>query len=333
MTLFSLPRREYAYLFAILIIAIGGTITVSKIVSPKLIGLLPGIDCTTNYGFINPAPDCESYEAKAEKLENLEEMLSVRVLALEKSAAIKSISIFARDLTTLRWVGVNESILYTPASLLKLPLIVTIYKFAEIYPDILTKKILYDKPIDLSNQGFFVPPSQKIELGQSYSVEELIERVSIYSDNEAAALLSMVIDPSFQNAVYVDLGISLPRENEQFSNYITAKSYASILRALYNSSYLSREYSEKALELLAQSNFKDGIVAGVPRGIQVSHKFGERGVKDAEGNITSVSFHDCGIVYSNKQPYSICIMTIGNDFATQRQIIADLSKLVYENIY
>ncbi|MDO8560151.1 MAG: serine hydrolase [bacterium] len=57
---------------------------------------------------------------------------------------------------------------------------------------------------------------------------------------------------------------------------MSVKDYASFFRILYNASYLNREQSERALGLMTKTRFRDGIIAGVPAGRPVAHKFGER---------------------------------------------------------
>ena len=49
------------------------------------------------------------------------------------------------------------------------------------------------------------------------------------------------------------------------------------MKALYNSSLLSPVNSVYTLELMMRATFKQGIVAGLPTGVDVAHKFGEAG--------------------------------------------------------
>jgi len=49
-------------------------------------------------------------------------------------------SVFYRDLTTRRWFGIDDTANFYGASLLKLPLSIIYYKFAEVAPDILLQK-------------------------------------------------------------------------------------------------------------------------------------------------------------------------------------------------
>jgi len=84
--------------------------------------------------------------------------------------------------------------------------------------------------------------------------------------------------------------------------------------------------SEKALEYLSQSDYKNGLVAGVSSNIIVAHKFGERGYKQGKIN----QLHDCGIIYYPNEPYLLCIMTDGRSFEDRELIIRNISQLVYD---
>ena len=98
---------------------------------------------------------------------------------------------------------------------------------------------------------------------------------------------------------------------------------ASFFRILYNASYLTKDNSQKALDLLSKVDFTDGIRAGVPSSVKVANKFGEREV----GNI--IQLHDCGIVYFKDHPYLLCIMSRGTDFTKLAASIKNISRLVY----
>ena len=137
----------------------------------------------------------------------------------------------------------------------------------------------------------------------------------VFSDNNAMQLATIHLlnfYPEELSGVFADLNLNVP--NEQAEDYMTAKEYASLFRVLYSATYLSREKSEAALALLGLTDFRDGLVAGVPSDIFVAHKFGERGVRGSDGEITHREFHDCGIVYYPGHPYLLCVMTKGGAF-------------------
>ncbi|MCX6719655.1 MAG: serine hydrolase [Candidatus Staskawiczbacteria bacterium] len=59
--------------------------------------------------------------------------------------------------------------------------------------------------------------------------------------------------------------------------------------------------------MLSKTTFNDGLVAGVPKGTTVSHKFGMYATSKDE-NITDLELHDCGIIYYKTTPYLLCVV-------------------------
>jgi beta-lactamase class A len=124
-----------------------------------------------------------------------------------------------------------------------------------------------------------------------------------------------------------EIGVSF-KGAEKSEDFISVKMYSSFFRLLYNSTYLNREMSEKGLEILSTTHFASGIPAGLPKGMMVAHKFGERGLANSQLK----QLHDCGIVYFSKSPYLLCVMTRGDDFKKLSDIIKDVSSIVYKNV-
>ncbi len=240
---------------------------------------------------------------------------------------IDSISIYFREPKTARWTGINMGEKYNPASLLKVPTMIAFFKAAESDPEVLSKKVFYDGSFD-DNKAEYFKVGQGILPGHWYTIEELIRSMVAYSDNNATALLHKNIDEDLLKEVYEDFGLAIPTTNTV--DFMTVKSYAYFFRALYNATYLSREFSEKALEFLAGPDFPRGITAGVPKTVTVAQKFGERTVTDVQTNLVEHrELHDCGFVYYPNNPYLICIMTKGQSFDQLTSVIQGLSKLIY----
>lgn len=236
-------------------------------------------------------------------------------------------SVYFKGPTKGNWLGVETDKTYYPGSLLKVPVMIAYLKIAETAPDSIFKTVTYTIDQDL-NALENIKPSVALESGKAYTVDQLLAEMIKYSDNNAGLLLSSLIDQKFLNEVYTDLGLDVPPNRE---TKISPKSYSIFFRVLFNSTYLSRANSEKALELLSQSEFKDGLVAGVPEGVIVAHKFGEYKGTDTFGNKFQ-ELHDCGIIYLPKSPYLLCVMTHGKDISQLEQAIADISKTIYEAV-
>ncbi|MCW5906745.1 MAG: serine hydrolase [Chitinophagales bacterium] len=278
------------------------------------------------YRYINPLLECDNYRSsKGTKVTILQQKVQeyINEKLNERSASI--ISIYFRDLNNGPWIGINENENYSPASLLKVPVLIAVLKKAESDQGLLSRKILYERPVDEFTQN--IDDKQMIQTGNSYTVEDLLRRMIEHSDNEAKNLMFMQIGDEFFNKVVTDLGLFIPGYVTE--NFMSVRSYSSFFRILYNATYLNRELSEKALEILSTTNYKDGIVSGLPKGVVVSHKFGERGYADS--NVKQL--HDCGIVYPpSGAPYLLCVMTRGTDFKTQAKIIGDISSIVYKEL-
>lgn len=222
--------------------------------------------------------------------------------------------------------GIHSDLTFAPASLFKLPLMIAYFKHAQENPKFLEKTVKYTQNLGLNKHEFYTA-REYIEVGKEYTVEQLIEYMIIHSDNEATNLLKSLLDPKISNRAYEDLGISVP-ENDPEAEFMTVRSYSSFFRILYNSTYLNDKYSAKALEILTKSDFKLALRAQLPENIKVAHKFGER----FNYTTSTKQLHDCGIIYYPGHPYVLCVMTKGDDFASQAKKISDISNIVYERI-
>ena len=170
-------------------------------------------------------------------------------------------------------------------------------------------------------------PEKRLEAGKFYTVNELIKRMIIYSDNAATELLHQNLNDELYFQVYRDLAIDVPDESKP-EYFISSKNLSSLYQALYEASYLPGELSDKALDMLSQVTYNNGLNRHLPKGIKVAHKFGEKDFAETEAR----EIHDCGIIYNPEAPYILCVLTIGKNFETQENAIADISKLIYDYV-
>lgn len=283
-----------------------------------------------HFQLTNQTLDCKSIDESATRLSALHQAVYTAVGQYIEQGKATRISVFERDLRTNQWEGTNETDLFAPASLMKLPLMMAYFKVAELEPSLLNVELTYQPSALLNSKTQHFAPPNPLVPGQAYSVTYLIEKMIVDSDNDAAALLLSHIDPKIFDSTLVDLGIRIPQHGGAV-DFVSAKSYAVLFRVLYNASYLTRENSEKALEMLSRSLFREGLPGGVPQSIVVAHKFGEREMPAPDGGVRR-ELHDCGIVYKEDSPYILCIMTEGTDWSDLVTIIRDISTLVYQKI-
>lgn len=232
------------------------------------------------------------------------------------------ISVYIRDLNNGPWIGINEKEEFIGASLLKLPVLIAYMKLAENDHSILDQKIKYSSVADNSTQYF--KPKEEIEVGKTYTVDELLKRTVYYSDNNAAILLATRLTDEEIKKTFASVGLGTPVFQSDFP--VNTKTYAGFFRVLFNASYISREYSENTLKILTQTDFDVGLTKFIPKNIAVAHKFGIREEENTR------QLHDCGIVYYPNHPYLICVMTRGENFDNLASAIAQISKFTYDQV-
>ncbi|MBA3733173.1 serine hydrolase [Patescibacteria group bacterium] len=257
---------------------------------------------------------------------NEDTLLSEKILKYSQGYVDNDISVYFLNLTNGKWSGINNEKTFSPASMLKVPATMEALKFSETDSSFLFTRIIYDGSFD-NNKAEFFKPNKSIEAGKSYSIAELLSYIIDNSDNNALTLLHTALKPESFEKLYQDLKIDIPTNSLDF---MTTRTYSSFLRVLYNSTYLSRENSEKMLRMMATPDFPEGIQAGIPTNVKVSQKFGERQIFTPQGNLTDRELHDCGIIYSPQGPYILCVMTRGKDFNILASNIRDISKIVYD---
>lgn len=293
--------------------------------------------CGERYRLVNTSVACNGPPTLDKRVyDPLRDELIATLNARVASGAIGAYAVYFRDLVNGPTFGIDEYTKFVPASLLKLPLVLAFLAEEEDRPGMLQQLIAYDAGDDQA-----VPMVQNVrsgvslEHGREYSVATLLENVLRYSDNFSYLALRR-----YQRSTpggdarllhtYRELGIVSP--NDPLDQTVTVRGYASLFRLLYNVSYLDAELSELALRWLADSSFKDGLVAGVPRGTVVAHKFGERALDGADASVGSRQFHDCGIVYYPRNPYLLCVMTRGDEFAPLIETVRMVSSRVYAEV-
>ena len=282
----------------------------------------------SGYKLINPLLECQTGEGEQPKELSIFKQAIVEEVARRKNERIKHISVYFRDLNNGPWFGVDEQEKFIPASLLKVPIMLAAYKEQEKDPGFFGKKVRYAGESSGDNQN--IVSGDELKVGEIYTTRELMRRMIQNSDNRALTTLSGTLPDAAFSRVMEDFGIPLPTST--ISDFIGVHRYAGFFRILFNASYLSRAASEDALEILSESKFKDGLVAGVPKDITVAHKFGERTLVTDTQALLGRQLHDCGIVYYPGRPYLLCVMTRGTDYTEMADVIRDISDLTYREV-
>lgn len=281
-------------------------------------------DDDTSYAFTKPLLFCGVNAAEeAPELEDLKDDLVAVIAQGEAESGVSAMSVYFRNLDSGAWFATNDTMSFAPASLMKVPILMAYLKQAETDVDLLGRSITVKSIDDTSGYVQEIVPSRSVKVGETYTVEELLRYMVVYSDNGAMVLLENYLNADVLIELLDDIDVPPPGTDYA----ISPRQYSRFFRLLYNGTYLSRDHSEYALKLLSQAEFADGLVAGVPADTSVAHKFGESSALLNDGTLGK-ELHDCGIVYA-PSPYALCVMSIGTDFDGLSQTIAKVSETVW----
>lgn len=180
--------------------------------------------------------------------------------------------------------------------------------------DVLSQEIL------VLNEKFNIDPelAERTEGGITLTVSSALNQMITISHNYAALLLLEKVKTSQVQDFMKRYGLN----NSALGNppTTTTSDTAFFLEKLYRGEIVSKNASEKMIELLKKQQLNDGLPKLLPKEVHVGHKTGDLGYFK----------HDAGIVFSEKGDYIIVILSETNSPAGAQQRIAELSKVVYE---
>jgi beta-lactamase class A len=248
-----------------------------------------------------------------------------------KQGMVTTVAVYFRDLNNGNWFGINEHDKFSPRSLLKIPLMIAYFKWAETNPLVLRKTLTSvnaNSGAEKVNNG----PAMNLEPRQTYTVNDLIYRMIVHDDAAAYSLLYANLPAGRLDKIFKDLYVEYDPHKQEDS--LSLNAFAAFYRVLFNASYLSEEMSEKALRYLSKSTFRDGMSSGIPPNIDIASKHGERTIwikeDGEEKELTQI--HEFGIIYHPNRPFILGIMVRGDDFDNLVKAIREITHLVYEEV-
>lgn len=223
-----------------------------------------------------------------------------------------------KNMKTGKDYKLNEDKVYEAGSLYKLWVMATAYE--EIKKGELKEDEILSEKIEILNQKFEIE-EEEAELTEgivTMTVQDALNQMISISHNYAALLLTEEIGNSqvkkfLKENGFLDSDLGIPPKT-------TASDIALFFEKLYRGELVSKEYSQKMIDLLIKQQLNDGLPKYLPKGTEVAHKTGDIGWFK----------HDGGIVFTDKGDYIIVVFSETSSPAGAQERIAQLSKEVYE---
>lgn len=235
--------------------------------------------------------------------------------------------LMAVDLSNGESISINENVVFTQASAIKIPILMEVYKQAhekkfalsDIRPLLPSNTVagsgilnVMIDPVNLSIRNLCV---LMIGLSDNSATNTLIELVGI--KNVTNTMQSLGFSNTRLQRKMIDQPASLRNEE----NISTPAEAVRIMKLLYEGKFIDKSTSDEILSILrnnpvANSKIADGISANV----KIAFKPGGMGGVSTEW----------AIVYLSNRPYALAIMENYKTSATPSGIISALSKRVFD---
>ncbi len=252
--------------------------------------------------------------------------LKLQLTELMKQYPTIKPSIYVWEYENGKYVDINGDALYSAASIIKLPVLVRLFKSIEA-----NQMTIYD---EMTLTDYYKSPGsgnlQYARTGNKYSLDQLAKTMIQDSDNTSTnMIMSKLGGMDDVNIGLRDWGISstyvrtwLP--DLKGTNKTTAKDMAKILYNLDNPGFLNINSREYIIDYLSHVKNNRLIAAGLGEGAMFVHKTGDIGTM----------LGDAGIVYAqNGKKYIVVILAQRPHNAPQgKDFIVKASSLIYKSI-
>jgi beta-lactamase class A len=226
-------------------------------------------------------------------------------------------SIRYEDFNSKNAFGINDEMVVTAASVIKIPVLAALYQLAE------KKEVNLDEQItipeaDMQRWGTGVIRYENA--GVTYTIRELAELMIEKSDNTAVYVLAnRVIGLKRVQEMISSWGLSHTNYSE---NKTSNKDMNKLMRAMYLGEVVhDTALNDEMIGFMDDSDFEERLPKLLPDYIDVYHKIGN------EVRIT----HDVGIIDLQGKPYFLGILgTDISDYERAAQVIAEISEMVFK---
>jgi len=271
----------------------------------------------TNNTVISPLAETNDQKSILDFLKRKKDPDQLRTLIKKQiGSAWNNYSVYVSDFTSPFTMGINESTIFTGASVNKVPILAALYDEAQ------NGKVNFDRIVTLQQddiQDYGTGSIRYDPPGTTYSVKTLARLMAQKSDNTAAHLVANYIIglPAVQSYVNSWHMTQTDMANNKTSN----KDMEILFRKIVSGQIANPALTQELLGFLKDSDFEDRLPALLPKDVTVYHKVGT-GVGD---------IHDVGVVVYGKMKYYIGILTDSvTDVDAAATLSAQLSKIVFD---
>lgn len=228
----------------------------------------------------------------------------------------KNYSVYIKDYHSPFTVGINETVIFTAASVNKVPIIAAVYYYAG------KGEIDLDERVTIQTrdiQDFGTGSIRYDSPGSVYAIKTLAKLAIEQSDNTAAYVLgTYTVGFEKIQALMDEWGLT---QTDMVNNKTSNRDISILFEKIYNGGVANAASTQEMLAFFKDTDFEDRLPALLPKTVSVYHKI---------GNEIAI-MHDAGLIIDGKMIYYIGVFTSDiTDGEESKKIIAEISKVVYD---
>jgi beta-lactamase class A len=171
-------------------------------------------------------------------------------------------------------------------------------------------------------------------VGQRFRVSDILYQMISHSDNTATAMLIDLFGYDYLNKSFNNFGLVVTQINpmgmslsdklsNEFDNHTTPREMGMLLEKIYDRELVNDGYSDLMMEIMKRADDPHRLGKFLPKNWVLARKTG----------LLRKNCHDCGIVFTPKGDYIICVMTSNNTtYKKAKGFIANVGQTAYEYI-
>lgn len=219
-----------------------------------------------------------------------------------------------RDLITGETFQINSTKSHAAASTIKLPLAMYVIELADAKKIDLNQKLTYRSSHYYEGSGVI----QKDKVGTKYTMNDLIKKAMMYSDNIAFIMLKEKVGQGNFIKYMKKLGATYAYPNGQ--NKTSSHDLAIYAQYLYKYAQNST-HGKELVNYLQHTIYNETIPKGI-KGVKTAHKVGMIPMNQVS--------NDVGVIY-DKSPFVLAVMTNHMPYEKSKKVIAGIASTIYKH--
>lgn len=209
-------------------------------------------------------------------------------------------------------LGISQNDKFEGASLFKVPLMIAYYQKVDkgdLNPSSSYTLKYVDKQAGSGKLS-------SLPAGTILTYSDLVKEMAQSSDNTAFEIMGKIVGWNSINQVIKEIGMT----NTSFDKSSTTPYDTGLLfLKLEKGNLISTKSKNELLNFLTNTQFENLIPAGIPKDIQVAHKYAASGSE----------LNDAGIIFVKGKPFILVVLSKNINFSQAQTAIPNIAKIVY----